>query len=214
MDDSRKATPLTKLAKRGTATEIQAAMPVRPLPRPARRARAVSAAIGRFDHPPSTKVHSNRPLQLVPLLRTTRWRLMRATPQYVCQPHQPHQPGSHRRSSLPPDSVHRCARHARMHAQLAADCAVGQAAATASAAQIEHSASAAQQPTAQVWLLSASRCARPTQCARAHSTGLRPGCVCSSAMSQWIRSPALWSSSKHASSERFSKHGAGLWRPS
>ena len=37
----------------------------------------------------------------------------------------------------------------------------GQAAATASAAQIEHSTSAAQQPTAQVWPLSAGRCARP-----------------------------------------------------
>ena len=122
--------------------------------------------------PPSTEVHTKRPLQLVPLLRTTRWRLMEVTPQYVYPPHQPHQPGSHRRSSLPPDSVHRCAGHAPTHAQLAADCAVGQATGTASAAQIEHSTSAAQQPTAQVWPLSASRCARPTQCTRARSTGL------------------------------------------
>jgi hypothetical protein len=172
---SGEATTVTKMAKRGTPADFQAAMPVRPLPRPALRARAVSAAIGRVDHPPSTEVHTKRPLQLVPLLRTPRWRVTRATPQYVYQPHQPHQPGSHRRSSLPPDFVHRCARHARMHAQLAADCAVGQAAATASAAQIEHSTSAAQQPTAQVWPLSASRCARPTQCARARSAGLRPG---------------------------------------
>ena len=49
--------------------------------------------------PPSTEVHSNRPLQLLPLPRSSRWRLTRATPQYVYQPHQPHQPGSHRRSS-------------------------------------------------------------------------------------------------------------------
>jgi hypothetical protein len=34
---------------------VHAAMPVRPFPRPARRARADSAAIGRFDHPPSTR---------------------------------------------------------------------------------------------------------------------------------------------------------------
>ena len=80
-----------------------------------------------FITPPSTEVHSQRPLQLVPLLRTTRWRLTRATPQYVYQPHQPRQPGSHRRSSLPPDFLHRCARLARTHAQLAAGCAVGQA---------------------------------------------------------------------------------------
>ena len=79
-------------------------------------------------------------------------------------------------AALPPDActdapVHRCARarlHARTPAQLAADCAVGQAAATASEAQIEHSTSAAQQPTAQVWPLSAGRCARPTH-AHAHA---------------------------------------------
>ena len=73
---SRRTTRLTKMAKRGTATDFQAAMPVRPLPRPARRARAVSAAIGRFHHPPSTEVRSKRPLQLLPLLRTPRWRLV------------------------------------------------------------------------------------------------------------------------------------------
>ena len=145
-------------------------MPVRPFPRPARRARAVSAAIGRFDHPPSTEVHSKRPLQLLPLLRTSRWRLMEVTPQYVYPPHQPRQRGSHRRSSLPPDFVHRCARHARTHAQLAADCAVGQAAAATSAAPI---ASTSQLPAAQVWLLSGHRCTLP---AHAHAlTGLRPG---------------------------------------
>ncbi len=52
---------------------------------------------------------------------------MEVMPQYVYRPHHPHRPGSHRRSSLPPDFVHRCARHARTHAQLAAGCAVGQA---------------------------------------------------------------------------------------
>ena len=124
---SREATTLTKLAKRGTATDFQAAMPVRPLPRPARRARAASAAIGRFDHPPSTEARSKRPLQLLRLLRTARWRLVEVMPQYIYPPHQPLLPGSHRRSSLPPDFLHRCARHARTHAQLAAGCAVGQA---------------------------------------------------------------------------------------
>ena len=82
-------------------------------PRPARRARAVSAAIGRCDRTPSTEVRSNRPLQQLPLHRTSRWRLMRVTPQYLYQPHRPHLPGSHRRSPLPPDFLHRCARHAR-----------------------------------------------------------------------------------------------------
>ena len=98
---SREATMLTKMAKRGTATDFQAAMLVRPLPRPARRARAVSAAVGRFDHPPSTEVHSNRPLQQLPLLRTSRWRLMRVTPQHIDQPHRPHQPGSHAHAAVP-----------------------------------------------------------------------------------------------------------------
>ena len=74
------------------AANVHAAMPVRPFPRPARRARAVSAAIGRFHHPPSTEVHSKRPLQLVPLLQSSRWRLTRATPQHLDQPHHPHQP--------------------------------------------------------------------------------------------------------------------------
>jgi len=91
---------------------------VRPFPRPARRARAVSAAFGRCDHPPSTEARSKRPLQLLPLPRSSRWRLMRATPQYVYQPHRPYRPGSHRRSSLPPDFVHRCARQ-RTHARTA-----------------------------------------------------------------------------------------------
>jgi hypothetical protein len=98
---SREATRLTKLAKRGTATEIQAAMPVRPLPRPARRARAVPAANICFHHPPSTEVHTNRPLQLVPLPRTPRWRLTRVTPQHLDQPHRPHQPGSHAHAAVP-----------------------------------------------------------------------------------------------------------------
>ena len=91
---------------------------------------------------------------------------MRVTPQYVYPPHRPHQPGSHRRSSLPPDAWTDAHVHARTHAQLAADCAVGQAAAAASAAPVEHSTSAAQQPTAQVWPLTAGRCARP---AHAHA---------------------------------------------
>jgi hypothetical protein len=104
---------LQRTSKKSSSASCR--VPVRPLPRPARRARAVSAAIGRFDRTPSTEVQSKRPLQLVPLLRTTRWRLMEVTPQYVYQPHQPHRPGSHRRSSLPPDFLHRCARHARTH---------------------------------------------------------------------------------------------------
>ena len=58
------------MAKRGTAADVQAAIPVRLFPRPARRVRAVSAAIGRFDRTPTAQVRSNRALQLLPLLRT------------------------------------------------------------------------------------------------------------------------------------------------
>ena len=89
------------MAKRGTATDFQAAMPVRPLPRPAHRARAASAAIGRCDRTPSTEVHLNRPLQLLPLPRTPRWRLTRVTTQYLYQPHRLHQPGSHAHAAVP-----------------------------------------------------------------------------------------------------------------
>ena len=191
MADSRRATRATKAAQRGTASNLHPLVPVRLFPRPACRVRAVSAAIGRFDHPPSTEVHSNRPLQRVPLLRTTRWRLMEVTPQYVCQPHQPHQPGSHRRSSPPPDSVHRCARRARTHAQLPADCAVGQAAAATLAAPI---ASTSQQPTAQVWLLSAYCCTRPAHVHAHARPGLRPGCGgpgCSPSLSKWVMISAI-----------------------
>ena len=65
----------------------------------------------------------------------------------------------------PPDFLHRCARHARTHAQLAADCAVGQAAAATSDAPI---ALTLQQHATQVWLLSACRCTRPAH-AHAHA---------------------------------------------
>ena len=98
---SREATTVTKGARLAGAAEVQAAMPVRPLPRPARRARAVSAAIGRCDRNPSTEVHSNRPLQQLPLLRTPRWRLMRATAQHLDRSHRPHQPGSHAHAAVP-----------------------------------------------------------------------------------------------------------------
>jgi len=73
-----------------------------------------------------------------------------------------------RAAALPPDAWTDAHVHARTHRQLAADCAVGQAAAAASAAPVEHSTSAAQQPTAQVWPLSAGRCARPAL-AHAHA---------------------------------------------
>ena len=70
---------------------------------------------GRFHRScrtPTAQVQSNRPLQPPPLLRTARWRLVEAMPQYV---YQPHPPGSHAHApQLPPSRcVHRCARHAR-----------------------------------------------------------------------------------------------------
>ena len=75
-----------------------------------------------------------------------------------------------RRSSLPPDV---CTDPHATHAQLASapDCAVGQAAAAASAAPIEPSTSAAQQPASPVRPPSACRCTRPAACACARSTG-------------------------------------------
>ena len=142
----------TRKAPLVVQANFDAAMPVRPFPRPARRARAVSAdhrALG--SHPPSTEARSKRPLQLLRLLRTSRWRLVEVMPQYVCQPHQPLLPGSHRRSPLPPGFLHRCARLARTHAQLAAGCAVGQAgdeAATAATAN-DAPSTTAQVPAAQ-----------------------------------------------------------------
>ena len=45
---------------------VQAVMPLRLFPRPARRVRAVSAAIGRFDRTPTSQVQTNRPMQLLP----------------------------------------------------------------------------------------------------------------------------------------------------
>ena len=96
------------------AANLHPQMPVRPFPRPARRARAVFAAPGRFHHTAITEVHSKRPLQPLPLLRSPRWRLMEVTPQYV---YQPHLPGSH--PPQPPPSrlsaPMRAARTARTH---------------------------------------------------------------------------------------------------
>ena len=48
----RRASARSGPAAQVVQANLQAAMPVRPLPRPALRARAVSPAIGRFDRPP------------------------------------------------------------------------------------------------------------------------------------------------------------------
>ena len=48
----RRASARSGPAAQVVQANLQAAMPVRPLPRPARRARAASAAIGRFDRTP------------------------------------------------------------------------------------------------------------------------------------------------------------------
>ena len=94
-----------------------------------------------------------------------------------------------RRSSLPPDV---CTDPHATHAQLAPDCAVGQAAAAALAAPIEPSTSAAQQPASPVRPLSACLPLHtPRVCTRARSTGLRPGYGCSPTMPNWLRMPAM-----------------------
>ena len=58
---------------------------------------------------PTAQVPSNRPLRLLPLLRTARRRLAEVIPQYV---YQPHPPGSHAHAPQLSASrcVHRCAR--------------------------------------------------------------------------------------------------------
>ena len=149
----------------------------------ARRFRRPSGAV----IAPSTEAHSNRPLQLLPLPRTSRWRLVEVMPQYVYQPHNPHQPGSHRRSSLPPDFLHRCARLACTHAQLAAGCAVGQAGDEAAAAATANDApsTTAQVPAAQV---SPGYAAPRT---RTLDPACHPAAVCSPAMPTWVMSSAI-----------------------
>ena len=47
---------------------------------------------------PTAQVQSGRPLQLLPLLQTARWRLVEVMPQYV---YQPHPPGSHAHAPCP-----------------------------------------------------------------------------------------------------------------
>ena len=137
---------------------------------------------------PTAQVQSGRPVQLPPLLRTARRRLVEAMPQYV---YQPHPPGSHAHApQLPPSRcVHRCA---RTHAHPAPDCAVAQAASAASAAPSEPSTSAAQQPASPVRPLSACPPLHPpVACACARSTGLRPGYGCSPAVPNRLRMPAM-----------------------
>ena len=100
---------------------------------------------------PTAQVPSNRPLRLLPLLWTARQSLVEAMPQYV---YQPHPPGSHTHALQLSASrcVHRSARHAR------ATCTrlrCGAGCAAASAAPIEPSTSAAQQPASPVRPLSA-----------------------------------------------------------
>ena len=56
-------------------------------PRPVRRPRAVSAAIGRFDRTPTAQVQPNRPLRLLPML-------------WTAQPQPRHEPG--RNAKHPP----------------------------------------------------------------------------------------------------------------
>ena len=219
---SREATKLTKLAKRGTATEVQAAMPVRPFPTPRsprarrfRRHRSLSSPPlhrGALETAPAAGTaapvvametdasHATAPRPAPPPPPAgkprARGRSDEAGPSNVDSmdhdgehrgglseeapekrrraiardaPPGAAQVARARAAALPPDAWTDAHVHARTHAQLAADCAVGQAAdESAAAAQIEYSASAAQQPTAQVWPLSARRCARPAH-AHAHA---------------------------------------------
>jgi hypothetical protein len=130
----------------------------------------------------TAQVQSGRPRQLPPLLRTARWRLVEAMPQYV---YQPHPPGSHAHAQHSASRcVHRCARHARTtctRLRCGAGC-FGGLCSTDRALHVGRAAARLAGPAA-VCL--------PRARARARSTGLRPGYGCSPAMPDWLRMPAM-----------------------
>jgi len=117
-------------AGRGT---VHAQMPVRLSPRLARRAHAVSAALGRFDHTRCTRTGHCSRSRCFGRRDGDCWKSRHST---SASPTSPTSREATAAAPPPPDFLHRCARHARTHAQLAADCAVGQAAAATSAAPI------------------------------------------------------------------------------
>jgi len=160
------------------------APPAPPAGKPRARRRADEpgpSSVGSMDHDSEHRVGVS---EEAPMKR--RSRIAREAPSGAAQV------ARARAAALPPDACTDVHVHARTHAQLAADCAVGQAAAAASAARIEHSTSAAQQPTAQVWPLSASRCARPAHAhAHARPAFKVPGYGCSLAMPRWLTVPSM-----------------------
>ncbi len=133
---------------------------------------------------PTTQVQSGRPLQLLPLLRTERWRLVEVMPQYV---YQPHSPGSHAHGQQlsPSRCVQRCARHARTtctRQRCGAGC-FGGFCCTDHALHVGRAAACLAGPAAACLPL------HPPACPR--STGLRPSHGCSPAMSNRLRMPAM-----------------------
>ncbi len=135
----------------------------------------------------TAQVQSGRPLQLPPLLRTARWRLLEAMPQYV---YQPHPPGSHAHAPQlsPSRCVQRCARHTRTtctRLRCGAGC-FGGLCSTDRALHVGRAAARLAGPAAACLPLHP-----PRTRAHARSTGLRPGYGCSPAMPNWLRIPAM-----------------------
>ena len=110
---------------------------------PTRRQRAVSAAV---DRTPTAQVQSGRPLQLLPLLRTARWRLVEVCHSTSTSPTR-REATRTRRGSLPPDV---CTDAHGTHAHLARNYAVWRAAGAAGAVatMIDTPSATAQLPAA------------------------------------------------------------------
>jgi hypothetical protein len=147
---------------------------------------------GALIAPPTAQVRSNRPLQLLPLLRTA-------------QPQQSHGPGRNAKhpplptyvsSSLPVHATALCT-HAPMRTAAPPTALRGRLPPLPLLRWLRlhrssPSTSAAQQPASPVRPPSACLPLHPPiACARARSTGLRPGYGCSPTMPNWPRMPAM-----------------------
>ena len=227
------------------AANLHPQMPVRPFPRPARRARAVSAAIGRFDRTPhhtgavepgtaaaptasvvamaTDASHATAPLPAPPAPPAGKPRargrsddpgpsssvdsmdhdddhrggVSQEAPKkrrssIACDaPPGAAQVARARAAALPPDVAHRCAR-ARPHARTTCRrlrCGAGCCRCFCCTGRALHVGRAAAHGAG---LAVVCRPLRPPRaCARARSTGLRPGYGCSPAMTRWLTMPSV-----------------------
>jgi hypothetical protein len=182
----------TKGARLAGSANLQAAMPVRLFPRCARRALAVSAAIGRFDRTPpphrcSRTGHCScprcsgrrRPSRVTDRAETQSILRSRRTSRAPC-------PCTLLRFAR----MRRCARP-RHRLRCGAACrrcrCCGGFGCTD---RVPPRRPRSSPPRRSGRCLPACRCTRPVACARARSTGLRPGYGCSPAMPNRLRMPS------------------------